>query len=644
MSTPLPPESIDIELPLSQEALEAMPFPLALYTCDGLYVGANALIEQLFKIPRAMMIGNFNILTDPNSQDQQLHAAFRVACDGQTEQTPPAYYDFSFPGTSTTDRTGCWLETTYIPFRNATGTITHIGMSFKDVSAQVAAQREVALLRSLINNANESISATDLEGRFIFANQASMALSGYGQEIMDQSIATLYPDQLAQTEVVTTAVIEHGHWQGMLTQRHADGSKFPADISAFLLRDPQGQPTGIGAITRDISIQQAQEQRLRMFETLVELAPDGISVFGIDTLLTYANRAQHELSGYDNTLIGMPWQTLYPADLHAKMQMASQEIFAKGYWQSELEQVDYAGRRFPVQASIFLLRDEHNAPTGVASIVRDITAQRAQEQQLQIFKALFEHAPDAVGISGVDGRITYANAAQRDLYGYGDETIGLDWRTLYPADLAAELDAMGQLMWTNGFWRGTLEQHNKQGRRFPVQISAFMLRDAQGEPYAYASMIRDLTEQQLAEQERLNLQQQVIDAQQAALRELSTPLIPITDGVVAMPLIGSIDSNRAQQVIESLLEGVASLRAHTTIIDITGVPVVDTQVANALIRAAQAVKLLGAKVILTGIRPEVAQTLVSLNVDLAGIATRGTLQSGIAEALVQYVNPAIRRG
>ncbi len=125
----------------------------------------------------------------------------------------------------------------------------------------------------------------------------------------------------------------------------------------------------------------------------------------------------------------------------------------------------------------------------------------------------------------------------------------------------------------------------------------------------------------------------MIAAQQAALRELSTPLIPITEGVVAMPLIGSIDSGRAQLVIETLLSGVASLRAETTILDITGVPVVDTQVANALLRAAQAVKLLGARVILTGIRPEVAQTLVGLGVDLSGIITRGTLQDGIAEAL-----------
>ncbi len=106
-----------------------------------------------------------------------------------------------------------------------------------------------------------------------------------------------------------------------------------------------------------------------------------------------------------------------------------------------------------------------------------------------------------------------------------------------------------------------------------------------------------------------------------------------------MPLIGAIDSARAQQIMETLLEGVAQHRSDVVILDITGVQVVDTQVANALLQAAQAVKLLGAQVILTGIRPHIAQTLVSLGVDLRGIVTRSTLQTGVAYALERFGRP-----
>lgn len=102
--------------------------------------------------------------------------------------------------------------------------------------------------------------------------------------------------------------------------------------------------------------------------------------------------------------------------------------------------------------------------------------------------------------------------------------------------------------------------------------------------------------------------------------------------VTGAPPIGSLDERRAQQVLDMLLHGVAGRRAQTVILDITGVPVVDTQVANALVRAAQSVKLLGAQVVLTGIRPEVAQTLVGLGTNLTDIITRSSLQSGIAFA------------
>jgi rsbT co-antagonist protein RsbR len=160
------------------------------------------------------------------------------------------------------------------------------------------------------------------------------------------------------------------------------------------------------------------------------------------------------------------------------------------------------------------------------------------------------------------------------------------------------------------------------------------MRDTAGN-VLFNGVLMDITERQLImEAQRENERQaEIIRAQQAALEELSTPLIPINDRVMVMPLIGAVDSRRAQQVLETLLTGIAETRAEVAILDITGVSVVDTQVANALIRAAQAVKLLGAQVILTGIKPEIAQTLVGLGTDLGNVVTRSTLQSGIALAM-----------
>lgn len=151
-----------------------------------------------------------------------------------------------------------------------------------------------------------------------------------------------------------------------------------------------------------------------------------------------------------------------------------------------------------------------------------------------------------------------------------------------------------------------------------------LLNDA-GEVIGIVSTYLNVTQRKLAEQK--------IDAQAIVLAELSTPLMPIADGVIVMPLVGAIDSRRAQQIMEALLEGINTQQAEIAILDITGVKVVDTQVASALLRTARAAELLGAHVILTGISAEVAQALVHLGAGLGGVITRSNLQSGIAYAL-----------
>jgi anti-anti-sigma factor len=161
----------------------------------------------------------------------------------------------------------------------------------------------------------------------------------------------------------------------------------------------------------------------------------------------------------------------------------------------------------------------------------------------------------------------------------------------------------------------------------------FPLCDAKGRAYGVGSITTDVTVFKLAEEENRRLQEEIIRVQGETLRALSTPLLPIARGVVVMPLIGNVDRDRAQRVLETLLDGIAKHQAEIVILDVTGVPVVDTDVASALVQTAQAVKLLGADVILTGIQPKIARTLVDLDVDLANIQTEGTLQSGIARAL-----------
>ncbi|WP_437313727.1 PAS domain-containing protein [Sorangium sp. So ce385] len=125
-----------------------------------------------------------------------------------------------------------------------------------------------------------------------------------------------------------------------------------------------------------------------------------------------------------------------------------------------------------------------------------------------------------------------------------------------------------------------------------------------------------------------------------SMQAMSTPLIPITDRIVVMPLVGQMDTDRVNQVMTVALDGVQSSQAQMVILDVTGLKEIDTRVASALVDTARALQLLGARTILTGIRPAVAQTLVGLGLDLAGLITKSTLQSAISFALQSGQTPA----
>jgi len=148
---------------------------------------------------------------------------------------------------------------------------------------------------------------------------------------------------------------------------------------------------------------------------------------------------------------------------------------------------------------------------------------------------------------------------------------------------------------------------------------------------------QEVTEREQAQERNLQLQQEIIDAQRDALEELSTPVIPIMDtpqgGIIVLPLVGSIDSQRAKDVMRALLAGIREHRASVVILDITGVPIVDSGVASHLDKTIQAAQLKGAQTIITGISDAVAEAIVDLGIDWSDITTLSDLQTGLIVAL-----------
>ena len=129
----------------------------------------------------------------------------------------------------------------------------------------------------------------------------------------------------------------------------------------------------------------------------------------------------------------------------------------------------------------------------------------------------------------------------------------------------------------------------------------------------------------------LETKETIIRDQQEAIREISTPVLQIRDSVLVLPIVGVVDTHRARQITESVLKAVRARRARAVIMDVTGVPIVDSKVARHLAQTCESARLMGATVIITGISQEIAQTLVTIGADLSSVLTLGDLQSGVEE-------------
>jgi rsbT co-antagonist protein RsbR len=165
-------------------------------------------------------------------------------------------------------------------------------------------------------------------------------------------------------------------------------------------------------------------------------------------------------------------------------------------------------------------------------------------------------------------------------------------------------------------------------RRFtPYELEIISAIASQGAAVAERLRLLDTSRQQLEELTRLR------QALERKVEELSAPIIPLAHDIIVMPLVGSIDQARAEQVMAALLTGVEARRATTAILDVTGIPAMDADAAGALLRAAQAVALIGARAVITGVRPEIARTLVGLGVDLGAVVTRSTVREGVEFAM-----------
>lgn len=430
-----------------------------------------------------------------------------------------------------------------------------------------------------------------------------------------------------------------------------DGQPVWLDTNRIPLHDADGHVIGILGTYEDITERQQMQEDLQAseerFRTLIEAIRVGILIHQ-DNVFRYTNPAAEQITGYTpEEMVHMTFeQLIHPDDLGTVMERAAARHRGEDVperYEIKIIRKDGEERWVDISNRVILFDKK---PSIIVTAL-DITLHKQLEQTLRSRERQFRSLLDTIAVATWIHRgqqIMYANLAAQTFFGYSAEDFCdmsfLD--IIHPEDRElvrqrAEARQRGETIIS----RYEIRTINRQGQTLWVFLSASHI-EFEGAPSIVVTAY-DVTERKRAEDERAALQEQVITAQRAALRELSTPLIPLADQVIALPIIGSIDSARAQQIMETLLQGVADYQSDIAILDITGVPIIDTQVAHALIQTAQAVRLLGAQVVLTGVGPAMAQTLVTLGADLGGITPLRTLQQGILYAINRHQNRPTRR-
>jgi ABC-type sugar transport system substrate-binding protein/anti-anti-sigma regulatory factor len=265
-----------------------------------------------------------------------------------------------------------------------------------------------------------------------------------------------------------------------------------------------------------------------------------------------------------------------------------------------------------------------------AKIVKDALERHSDVQ------AIFAHSDEMA----LGAQAALEAAGRRDVIVVGIDAIPETLIAIRNQTIAATVNirpyTMGSAALTHAFELTQKRTVPSEVRTDVQLITVDSLLDAMFDTVqTFPNVLRD---QMQAYQAQRQLQKEIIATQRRLIEELSTPIIPVSDSILVVPLIGAIDSRRASQITTSVLEKVGQQATQVLIFDITGVSVVDTSVINHLLQTTGAARLLGATVLLVGIAPEIAQTIVQLGVDLSGIITRSTLQAGL-----EYANTYLRR-
>jgi methyl-accepting chemotaxis protein len=290
---------------------------------------------------------------------------------------------------------------------------------------------------------------------------------------------------------------------------------------------------------------------------------------------------------------------------------------------AEFKRLAKGGREIWLQASYNPVFDDGGKPLRVVKFATDVTASKLQLAEFEGMIRAINRAQAVIEFE-LDGTVITANENFLRIFGYRlDDVVGKHHRIFCDPGYAEspEYAKFWQKLSRGEYEADEYKRISKDGAEIWLQASYNPIFDIEGRPLKVVKFASDITVE--------------VQKRSIALLEMSTPVTKIWDGVLFAPIVGIVDSKRSVDIMDKALNSIADTRASTLLLDIGGVAVVDTAVANHLIKIAKAAVLMGCKTIISGISPAIAQTIAELGIDLGAIQTTSTIESALREAITR---------
>lgn len=376
---------------------------------------------------------------------------------------------------------------------------------------------------------------------------------------------------------------------------------------------------------------QAKEGKSNVDDILINSVNDSMCVveFDMDGRVTTANEKFLESMGYTlEELKGQEHRVLWDSD-------TTDDEDYKNFWkklnQGTTNIGDYLritkdGQEVYLKARYTPILDEDGKPYKVLKIASDVTESKKESLEALGKVSAIDKSLGTVEFD-LEGNILTANQNFLDLMGYTLEEVKGKHHHIF-CDQSYVDSRHYQEFWDKlgkgEFDSGEYKRVAKHGREVYIQATYNPILDLRGKPYKVVKIASDITQQKKISEERTK--------QAAMIMEMSTPIMQLWDNVLLMPVIGMVDSRRVQMIMEAVLQKVVDHDAKVIVMDIQGVPTVDSAVANHLLKITKATRLMGCTCIVTGISPVISQAIVNLGIELTDITTQSNLKGGVSEA------------